>query len=191
MGLDAVEEVFIRLKNTTELMVDLAYSALLYENREIAEEVMDLEELVDAMHMDLIQRFLESVPDGTNPEAVLAVARLAISLEIIADAAQEIASVVLKGIELHPVVKMSIEDSDVTITRVEIFDSSVLAGKTLGELHLSTETGMWVFAIKRGKDWIYGPTENDRLMVGDVVFARGSRRAAEQLQKIATGVEGL
>ncbi|RLF78739.1 potassium channel protein, partial [Thermococci archaeon] len=40
----SVKEIFIEMKNIVELMVDLAYTAILFGDKEIAEEVLDLEE---------------------------------------------------------------------------------------------------------------------------------------------------
>ena len=38
------KDVLIEMKDISELMVDLAYSAILFESREIAQEVITLEE---------------------------------------------------------------------------------------------------------------------------------------------------
>ncbi|MHA1603310.1 MAG: potassium channel family protein, partial [Candidatus Freyarchaeota archaeon] len=37
--LRSIEDMLVEMKNTSELMVDLAYSALLFNNKEIAEEL--------------------------------------------------------------------------------------------------------------------------------------------------------
>ncbi|MEM4727380.1 MAG: PhoU domain-containing protein, partial [Candidatus Bathyarchaeia archaeon] len=42
----------VEMKDTSELMMDLAYSSLLLNSRELAEEVLQLEEKVDKMHTD-------------------------------------------------------------------------------------------------------------------------------------------
>jgi uncharacterized protein with PhoU and TrkA domain len=41
---------FVVLKDTSELMMDLAYSALMLNSKELAEEVERLEESMDQMH---------------------------------------------------------------------------------------------------------------------------------------------
>jgi len=183
----AVEERLVGLKNTTELMIDLAYSALLYGSRELAEEVVELEEDVDVAHMAIIEKALHSVERGGPPEAVMAVARLAVSMEMIADAARDLAEVVLGEAELHPVVRMSISDSDTGIARVRVAPGSVLAGRTLGELRLSTETGMWVFVLKRGRSWTYGPDEFQGIEAGDILIARGPQDSCDDMRSIAAG----
>ncbi|HID74100.1 MAG TPA: PhoU family transcriptional regulator [Thermoplasmata archaeon] len=187
----SVEELLVDIKNTTELMVDLAYSALLYENVELAQEVVELEEMVDVAHITLIERALHSVERGGSPDAVLAVARLAVSMEVIADAARDLAEEVLKSGEVPAVVRMSISDSDVGIVMVRVAPTSVLAGRTLGDLRLSAETGMWVIAIKRERRWTYGPDENDGIEAGDILVARGPQDSCEELRLIAAGERDL
>ena len=49
------EEIVARmvdLKDTSELMIDLAYSALMLNSRDLADEVQKLEEYVDKMHTE-------------------------------------------------------------------------------------------------------------------------------------------
>ena len=48
-----VEEIVLEIKDKSELMVDLAYSSLLYDNTTIAKEVYDLEDLVDKLYQNI------------------------------------------------------------------------------------------------------------------------------------------
>lgn len=179
-----IEALFLELKDTSELMIDLAYSALLYDNEDIAKEVLVLEEVVDKLNYKIQRKaFLVSLEDKKVDKAV-AMIRLAYSIEAIADAATEIADVVLRDIEPHPIIKMSVMDSDVIITRTSVSQSSPLANKTLGQTKLMTDTGMWVTAIKRGKSWIYGPDENTTIRKGDVLFARGPPEGEPELVQL-------
>ena len=43
---------FVELKNTSELMIDLAYSSLMLNSKELAGEVQRLEEYMDKLHTD-------------------------------------------------------------------------------------------------------------------------------------------
>jgi uncharacterized protein with PhoU and TrkA domain len=183
---DIGEELFLEMKDTSELMVDLAYSALLYNNKKIAQEVYNLEERMDKLNQRL-QRHAVTTVSKTNADKALALIQLAGSVEVIADSAREIADVVLRDIPLHPILKMSIRASDVIITRVEVSKKSILAGKRLGETRLASETGMWVIALRRGEKWIYGPDENTLVKSGDVLFARGPEDGAAVLSRAASG----
>ena len=62
-------------------------------------------------------------------------------------------------------------------------------GKKLGEIELATNTGMWVFAIRRGKKWIYGPDKNTTIKEGDVLFVKGPKEGKEHFISITSGKE--
>jgi uncharacterized protein with PhoU and TrkA domain len=182
-----IEDLFLEIKDTSELMVDLAYSALLYDNIDIAEEVRLLEECVDGWNYQIQRVALSTAIEDKNIDKALALIRLASSTEAIADAAMEIADVVLRDMDPHPILKMSIMDSDVIITRAPVAKNSILVNKTLGELRLMTETGMWIIAIKRGTNWIYGPDENSKIEEGDVLIARGPKEGEKDFITITNG----
>jgi uncharacterized protein with PhoU and TrkA domain len=179
-GLEGIEEQFMQLKDTSELMIDLAYSALLYDNEEIAKEVAILEDVVDKLNYNIQRSAFLSTLEDKNVDKAMAMIRLATSIEAIADAAMEIADVVLRDIEPHPIFKMSLMDSDVIITKASVARSSKLVGKTLGQSKVMSDTGMWVIAAKRGRKWIYGPDENTLIKEGDVLFVRGPREGEKE-----------
>ena len=183
-----VEDIVLEIKDKSELMVDLAYSSLIYDNRTIAEEVYDLENLIDELHQNIQKETLELVDNQKlSVRDALAILRLAELGENIADAAQEIADVVLRDVELHPILKMSIRESDQVFTRIEVEKESVLCGKTLGELKLASETGMTVIAMRHGNRWLYGPTKKTRIDPGDILFAKGPEDGEKHLIELAKG----
>ena len=181
-----VMEQFLEMKDTSELMVDLAYSSLLYNNKEIASEVEHLNELVDEMSSQL-QRMAISEVSEKSEDAALMVLKLCTFINSIADAAMSIIDVVLRDIEPHPVLKQSIKESDAGIYRIEIKKKSTLAGRKIGELRIATETGMWIFAIKRNIRWIYGPEESTKMEKGDILFVRGPEDGKKKLVAVARG----
>ena len=183
-----VESIVLEIKDKSELMVDLAYSSLLYDNKTIAKEVYDLEDFVDSLYKNLQRKTLENVENKKlSINEALTVLRLAEAGEQIADAAQEIADVELRDVELHPILKLSIRESDVVFSRVEVKDNSILSNKTLGELRLASETGMMVIAMRHGEKWLYGPTKNTKIDPGDILFAKGPEDAEKHLIDLAAG----
>lgn len=181
-----VEETFLEMKDTSELMVDLAYSALLYDNKEIANEVEHLGEIVDEMSGEL-QRIAVGEVSQRSPDAAMMILKMARFVDSIADAAMSISEVVLREIEPHPILKQSIKEADIGIYKIEVKGRSILVGKKLGELRLATETGMWVFAIKRKVKWIYGPEKDQMLEKGDILFVRGPEDGMKKLSSVAKG----
>lgn len=181
-----VMDLFLEMKDTSELMVDLAYSSLLYDNREIASEVEHLNDRIDEMSSQL-QRFAISDISRRSTDATLMLLKLCSYINSIADSAMAIVDVVLRDIEPHPILKQSIKESDVGIYRFEVRRGSILVGKKLGELRLATETGMWVFAIRRNVRWIYGPEEDEVIHQGDILFVRGPEDGMRKLSLAARG----
>ena len=183
-----LEDMVLEIKDKSELMIDLAYSSIIYDNRPIAEEVYDLENLVDELYQNIRKNSLENVKKGSlSVDDALTLMKLAQAGEQIADAAQEIADVELRDIELHPILKMSIRDSDVVFTKVKIEPNSILCNKTLGELKLGSETGMYIRAMRHENRWLYGPDKNTRIDAGDILFARGPEDGEKHLMELATG----
>ena len=185
--MNEIEELFLEMKDTSELMVDLAYSALLYNSREIAEEVFNLEEMIDKLNAEIQKKSVETAVKDKNVEKTLVMLRLATCIESIADGAMEIADVVLRDIEPHPILRMSVMESDSMITRVVVDKKSVIVDKTLGETKLTSKTGMWVIAIRRGKKWFFGPDENTVIRKEDIIIVRGPKESEEELIEIASG----
>jgi uncharacterized protein with PhoU and TrkA domain len=184
----SVEEIVLEIKDKSELMIDLAYSSLIYDNTTIAKEVYDLEDQIDTLYKNLQRQTLEQVENKKlKVDDALTVLRLAEAAEQIADAAQEIADVELRDVELHPILKMSIRDSDVVFTKVQIEEKSILCNKTLGELKLASETGMMVIAMRHGTRWLYGPNKKTKIDSGDILYAKGPEDGEKHLIDIASG----
>jgi uncharacterized protein with PhoU and TrkA domain len=176
----------VKLKNTSEMMMDLAYSAVLLNSRYLAEEVQLLEEQMDQLHIDFQCRALSRTEEEVDPQDLLGIIRMGNVTERIADAAAEIAEVVLRGIEPHPILQMVIQDAEETVERVTVSADSPLVGKTLKEAAIADETGMWVLVIRRDNKWIR-PRPDTVLMAGDVVIASGYSEGEEDFKRLLTG----
>jgi uncharacterized protein with PhoU and TrkA domain len=168
------------------MMMDLAYSALLLNSNYLAEEVMILEEQMDQLHIDFLCEVLSKTDEITNPKELLGIIRMGNVTERIADAASEIAEVVLRGDEPNPILKLVIQDAEETVEHVIVSQDSIVAGKTLKQARIADETGMWVLFIRRGVQWIR-PTPNTRLEPGDLVVASGYSEGEEAFKQLLSG----
>jgi uncharacterized protein with PhoU and TrkA domain len=182
---EKIVEMFVELKNTSELMMDLAYSSLLMNSKELAEEVEKLEEYVDRLHTDFELLVLSSGFKREEARGFLGLIRLGVVTEKIADAAAEIAEVVLREIAPHPVLKLTIEEAEETVTYVTVSENSPLVNKTLREAKVPEETGMWILAIRRGDKGIR-PKPQTRIQAGDILIASGYAEGEKDLKKLAS-----
>lgn len=176
----------VELKDTSEMMLDLAYSALLLNSEELAEEVQMLEERVDGLHTEFELLVLASRVEPDDARDLLGLIRMGVVTERIADAAAEIAEVVLRSEEPHRVLRMVIEDADETVERVVVPRESPLVGKTLKEARIPEETGMWVLVIRRGDRWMH-PRPDTIIREGDVILASGYAEGEEDFRRLIAG----
>lgn len=176
----------VELKDTSELMMDLAYSALLLNSVDLAKEVRMLEERMDKLHTEFELLVLSTRLEPGDARGFLGLIRMGVVTERIADAAAEIAEVVLRRAGPHPVLRMVIEDADETVERVVVPEGSPLMGRTLKEARIPEETGMWVLVIRRGEQWMR-PRPGTMIRAGDVIIASGYAEGEEDFRGLVIG----
>ncbi len=179
--LEKAVDIIVDMKNMAELSVGLAYSALLFDNIDIAEEVKALEVEMDSMKYDLQHWVLETAKHVEDVDQLKGLLHLANASEGISDAAYDIADTVLRDIELHPIITLAVRGSDEVITRLEVDDCSPIVGKSFGDLKLGTETGVHIMAVKRAGRWVYSPSARTKVETGDLLIGRGSHTGEEAL----------
>ncbi|MFC6874391.1 potassium channel family protein [Halobellus marinus] len=186
----AVDSITL-MKDMSELAVDLAYGAVLFDSEGVAEEVRELEAEVDALQSRFEAWTLRAASRVEDPVQLRGLMHLASATEVISDAALEISEGVLRGIDAHPVVAAAIEESDEVIVRLSVDADAPLAGTTLGGEQVKTQTGMRVIAVRRGEsgaEWVVQPGPTTELRGGDVIIAKGTRAGAERLGELVGDV---
>ncbi|MCW4027192.1 MAG: potassium channel protein [Candidatus Bathyarchaeota archaeon] len=183
----SIRELLVEIKDLSELMIDLAYSAALFNSHELAEDVLDLEKHVDTLAYMLNMNLMIAARDAEDAEALLGVSTVSSSANKISDAAADIATIVLQGLGIHPIIREAFERVEEPLLRVMIEPDSTLVGKTLGELDLASMIGIDVLAIRRRKKWLLNPEEDERINSEDVVITRGAPAGLEKFEKIAKG----
>jgi uncharacterized protein with PhoU and TrkA domain len=178
----------VELKDTSELMIDLAYSALMLNSRELADEVQKLEEYVDKMHTEFELLALTSGFKKEDASGLLGLIQIGVATEQIADAAAEMAEVVLRGVEPHPVLTLAIKEAEETVAQACVSADSPLVNKTLKEACVDEDTGMWVLVIKRGGKPLR-PKGDTRIQVGDILVASGYSEGVDDFRKLASPQE--
>ncbi|MCJ7722406.1 hypothetical protein MUO98_08405 [Candidatus Bathyarchaeota archaeon] len=181
-----IVDKLVLLKDTSEIMIDLAYSSLLLNSQALAEEVAALENYMDNLHTEFELLILSSGFTPKESKDFLGLIRLGVVTEKIADAAMEIAYVVLRGLEPHPILRLVIEEAEETVTKVTVSAASMLVGKTIREAQLQEETGMGVLVIRRGNCWLR-PRPDTVIRSSDILIAAGYAEGEEDFKTLASG----
>ena len=180
-----IKQILTEMKDISELIVDLAYSAVLFNNKELAEEVHELEEEMDKLKYQITMMAMLAARDKEDAEQLVGILQLATAAENISNAADQIVEIILRKLDVHPIIASALADADEQIFRVRVEPDSLVDKKTLGDLRLHSTLGTRVIAIKRGRKWIYGPNANTMILSGDLLIIRGPEDGHERLKKIA------
>jgi uncharacterized protein with PhoU and TrkA domain len=181
--LERAVDSIVLMKDMSELAVDLAYGAVLFDSRPVAEEVSELEVEMDALKSRLEAWGLRAAAAVDDPVELRGLFHLAAATEVISDAA-------LRGIDAHPVVAAAVQESDEVIIRAEVGGDATLAGRSLGEQAVQTETGMRVIAVRRAAGWVVQPDAATTVAAGDVLIAKGTRAGADRLRTLVDHPDG-
>jgi uncharacterized protein with PhoU and TrkA domain len=182
--LDRAVDMLVEMKNSAEVAVGLAYSALLFNDRALAAEVSNLESRSDTLHDELESWVLRSAQEARNPDDLRGLLRLGNASEMIFDAAREMTRLVEAGEELHPVIAAALVESDEVGYEGRVTAGSQADGKAIKELAVETETGMFVLAVQRGRRWTYRPKPTFVFRAGDRMIAIGPAEGAEELDRM-------
>src|SRR5699024_1386676 len=138
----SVKRLLAEMKDIAELMIDLSYSAVLLDSREVAAEVLELESEMDVLQLKTRMSLLMAARSPDDAEALAPVVGIVGATEKVSDATGDIAKVVLEEIGLPEAIRGALPDAVETIVRARVAPDARFAGETLGELNLESETGV-------------------------------------------------
>ena len=176
-----IKDILVGIKDTSELMIDLAYTSLLYCNEEIAGEVFDLEKKMDKLNYKLKLITLRAARTE-EAEKLIAILEIANAAELIADAALKIAENVFRE-KIHPIFVDAMKEADEIIIKETVNRNSKMINKTVRELKIKTNTGMHIFLVKRGNDYIYR-LDNFKFKENDIIFAEGPEDGKKEIEEL-------
>ena len=182
-----LKELLTDAKDASELMVDLAYAAVFFDDDDLAREVIHLEQRMDdAVHaMRIVCMLASRSPE--DADAMAGILGMANSIEEIADAAEDIARVVLKDLGVPSELRDDLRHAEEIMARVKLREGNQLANRTLADAMLPSETGMWIIALRRDVDFVYGPDGDFVLADGDVLILQGPREGVDLVRELAGG----
>jgi len=182
-----VSDLLVEMKNLSELMIDLAYSAALFNDKELAEDVIELESRIDTLAYLLDMEIMIAARDAKDAETLIGVSTVATAADKISDAAADIAAIVTRNIGIHPIIGEIFEKVEERLMKATVKEGSVIAGKRIDELDLAARMGVDIIAIRRNKDWILDPDETVHVFLGDILITRGAPMGIKEFKDLAEG----
>jgi uncharacterized protein with PhoU and TrkA domain len=182
-----VSDLLVEMKNLSELMIDLAYSAALFNDKELAEDVIELESRIDTLAYLLDMEIMIAARDAEDAETLIGVSTVASAADKISDAAADIAAIVTRNIGIHPIIGEIFEKVEERLMKATVKEGSIIAGKPIGDLDLAARMGVDIIAIRRNKDWKLDPDDSERVLLGDILITRGAPVGIKEFKALAEG----
>jgi uncharacterized protein with PhoU and TrkA domain len=180
-----LKEMLVEAKNTSELMVDLAYAAIFYNSEDLSEEVFRLESRLNALVYDMRSLAILAARSPADSEQMAGILQVVQDIEKIGNAAFDIAKIVAKRLGIPPELLHDIPEAEEIPSRVRIHADSPLDGRALGDVDLPVETGMRPIAIRREDEWDFDVEPEDVLRAGDVLFLQGPPEGVAEIRELA------
>ena len=180
-----LREMLAEAKDTSELMVDLAYAALYFGDPDMADEVGALEERMSRLVQDMRAVCILAVRHPRDAEGMSSVLQVISAIERIANDAVDIARIVTHRVGIPAELVVDLNAAEEVSHRVLVSEGSLLAHRRLCDHEMPVQVGMRVMAVRRDRDWLTDIDGDTVIVPDDVLFLRGSPDGIEELRKLA------
>lgn len=173
-------------KDTSEIMVDLAYAAVYFNDPGMATEVSELEERMNDLVQDMRAVCTLAVRRPAEAEGMASVLQIISAIESIANAAVDVTRIVTHRLGIPQELIADLSNAEEVSHRVWVREGSHMAHRPLKDLEITVQCGMRVVAIRRERSWMIEEIDGDLVLVpGDVLFLRGSPAGISRLHELA------
>ena len=181
---DKIKELkkdYILITDISETMIELALAALFFKAYDLAEDVLEMESLMDGLNINFEKDLLNLTQLLDNPRILTGIMRIIFSCELIADAAAHLAENILEGFEPHIILQKAIEETQEIVVRETISIESYFKEKTYKQLqNQQYKRGFHIIALKRENKWIYSFKSDFIFEVGDLLIGLGPKETVDQ-----------
>src|SRR5438270_3779518 len=176
-------------KDTSELMVDLAYAALYFGDPDMAEEVDELENRLSELVHEMRAVCVLAARSPRDADAMASVLQVVSAIDALGNSAVDISRIVTHRLGIPRALVADLSTAEEISHRVRVRDGSQMANRALRDLELPVEVGMRIVAIRREHDWITDVDGDEVLRPGDVLFLQGAAAGIAELRAVAGAPE--
>ena len=183
----SVKEILVEMKDSSELIVDLAYSAVIFDSDEFLSEVLQLEERLDQLLYQVRIQIMMATRTREDSEELIGILQVASAAEQIGNAAEEIARLVEEDVEYRPFLPFVMREADEALGTARVADGSEIAGQIPNQLGLESAWGVRIIAAKRNRRWRYEVDDDRQIKSGDLLVFRGTGEGVDLFRRVVTG----
>ncbi|NPE09549.1 MAG: hypothetical protein GNW80_14780, partial [Asgard group archaeon] len=183
----SAKDALKQIKDLCSIMVDLAYSSIIYEDKGLAEEVKELRDLAVKLNYLLTMSLQVAVRDGRDAQATIPLVVLGQASKDIANSATDISNVLLKGFTVHQTIKDLSQRVARDLMRGKISEDSILKGYAIKDITEKMNYSVTIYGLRQDGKWIIKPDQSIKLEVGDLILASGSSSGISLLKLLVGG----
>ncbi|MCG3260522.1 MAG: hypothetical protein H7644_12285, partial [Candidatus Heimdallarchaeota archaeon] len=182
----SVKEILIEIKTLSEICVDLSFASLLYSDKLVAEQVLILEEKIDGLYKNLLDRLSVSIKSLNQAEQLRIYYIIGEANNLISDSAADMASLVLLDYDIADELKHIQQHMDQIVDLVRLDEKSCLCGKSEVAADLHDLIGIDVIGIIRSENELLLHYD-EVMMAGDLLIFRGPLENVNQFIELVNG----
>ncbi len=183
----SAKDALKQIRDLVSIMVDLAYSSIVFEDKGLADEVKEIRDLVVYYNYLLTMSLQIAVRDSKDAQATLPLVVLGQSSEDLANSATDISNVLLKGFAVHQTIKDMAQRVARDLMRGKISDESILKGYTINEIKQKMNYSITIYGLRHEGKWQIKPDQETKLEAGDIILASGSGSGISLLKLLVGG----
>jgi uncharacterized protein with PhoU and TrkA domain len=172
-------------KDSSELMIDLAYASVYFGDPQMADEVDELQQRLSELVHDMRAVCVMAARSPREADAMASVLKIISSIERMGHDAVDISRIVTRRVGIPRELVADLSEAEEVSHRVSLREGSHFAHRVLADFELPVAVGMRVVAIHRERDWITDVGGDEVLLPGDVLFLHGSPAGISRLRQLA------
>ncbi|MDP8987423.1 MAG: hypothetical protein M3N11_03655, partial [Actinomycetota bacterium] len=172
-------------KDSSELMIDLAYASVYFGDPQMADEVDEVQQRLSDLVHDMRAVCVMAARSPREADAMASVLKVISSIERMGNDAVDISRIVTRRVGIPRELVADLSEAEEVSHRVSLREGSHFAHRVLADFELPVAVGMRVVAIHRDRDWITDVGGDEVLLPGDVLFLHGSPAGIPRLRQLA------
>lgn len=170
-------------KDTSELMLDLSYATLAYEDLDLADEVPRLHQRLGDLIHDMREVCLMASRSSADAAGLAPFLQIVAAIDLLGTQAVDIAKIVTGRLGLPAGMRADLAEAEEVTERLTVQPASHLDGTTVRDAELAVY-GVRLLAVRHGHSWAFDPADDEPLVAEDVLLVRGQADTLTQARML-------
>ncbi|MFX1500589.1 MAG: potassium channel family protein [Promethearchaeota archaeon] len=186
----SLKDIIREMKQNIDLMIDLAYSAIKFGSKELADETYKMEQRIHELTFLLNFQIIQAHPRGLDGAKKLEpIVVMGYAIDKISDALSDIARVVYINNDISYFSQLFSDLSYVPepIVKIVINKGCEFIGQIRRDIHFRSKHGVDLIAIRREGKWFF--ERDEKVLIDDILIVKGEIQPIIDLKKLCNDQE--